>query len=276
MLAEQRVSSGPVDIIKVVREIDSYLSKYEELIWRLVNFDNSVLEQIEDSIKDKGGVKKVDVIVLERALLPHIYVFENNTYLYIIGLHLTKAGNLTLSVVEDRNEQKYIEVGSVYPVYYPISKANIETSLLLIMSSDELLHALSRFIHVHPAELRKYIERSITDARDFYAGLKQIPVNRLTSLTFSDGYKTFVTFKDREGGVKLDIEFDYYNIDAALWSYYGVSGVFVTSAERFENLVSRNDKAVECLLELREILSEIEIYVSAAYLLTKMIENILP
>jgi len=270
LLSEQKIFSNVIEIPKIVRDIDSSVSKYEDLMLRLFNFDTSLLIQIRESIEKKEELKTVDeIIVAEKLLIPHIYVFENETYLHILGLYLTKAENIVLPVVEDRNGYRYINFGSTY---YPLNKANIETLLLLIMNRDALLEEISKQMSVSPTEMNEYIERCFRESKNFYADLKQIPIYRLTHLALPNGYKTFVIFKDSRNNIK--ISFEYYNIDSTLWSYYGIDNLYTTDVNRFEALVSGNNKVLENLLELRDVLSKIETYVSASYLLTKIIEGI--
>jgi len=269
-LAEQRARPASVEVAKVVSEIDSHVFRYEDLVWRLLNFDQSVLAQTEKTLKVEKR-RKLNEIAFESLLVPHVYVVSAETFLYVIGLRLVKAKHAVLNVVEDQDERTYVEFGSVF---YPLSEANIETSLLLVMNADIVPDKVWRHIGVPPAELRDYIGRAIAESGSLYSNLKQIPVEKLTELSFSGGYRTFVMLENAENGSK--ISFEYYSIDAALWSYYGVNGLYVTDAKRFENLVSKRKDVVDDLLVLRDVMSRIETYVAAAYLLTKMIENILP
>jgi len=269
LLSQQRIFSNVVEVSRIVRDIDSSVSRYEDLMRRLLNFDTSLLTQIRESIVRREELKKIDEIIVEKLLLPHIYVFENETYLYVIGFYLTKAENIALPILEDYDKRRYISFGYTY---YPLGKANIETMLLLVMNRNALLEKISEHMSVSPVEMNEYIERCFRESKNFYTDLKQIPVYRLVNLALSNGYKTFVVFNDSRNSIK--ISFEYYNIDSALWSYYGINDLYTVDVNRFDELVSENSRVLENLLELRDVLNKIETYVSTSYLLTKIIEGI--
>jgi len=260
-----------VDVVKAVAEVDAFTSNYEDLIWRLVNFDSSLLEHMTEVLTKKDGLVKIDELAVGEVLVPYIHVFESEGYIYVVGLQLNKSRNASIPIVADAKGLKYV---SVEAMYYPLNKANIETSLLLIVNKETpLIDKVSPHIPASPQEIRKYINSSLSEARNFYISLKQTSESKFDDFIFSNGYRSFITFKDDVGGVRLD--FDYFTIDSEVWSYYGVNGLYVTDRKRLDRLISKNSRALAALQTLKDVADKGISYVSAAYLLTKIIDNIL-
>jgi len=271
LLTERTNTPEVADVVKAVAEVDAFTSNYEDLIWRLVNFDSSLLKHMAEVSEKKDLLATADELVVGEVLIPYIHVFESEGYLYVFGFQLTKLRNATIPIVADEKGLKYVGVEAMY---YPLNKANIETSLLLVVNRETpLLERLSPHIPASPQEIRKYIDSSLREARNFYVSLKQTPESKFSDYAFSNGYRSFVVFKDNVGGVRLD--FEYFTIDSELWSYYGVNGLFVTDHKHLNKLLSKSNRALEALLALKDVLNKGITYVSAAYLLTKIIENIL-
>ena len=259
-------------LIESVESLRKNLSKLENIVLYLYNFDTKTLAEVLDTIDyNRKGEEHLGKI-RGNFVWPILDIVETDEYITVVGLELIFAKNKVVDVVK-KNEKLALRLGRFL---YPLKPITFEASIMLLLNKDSSFYRKVENVIGEPY-LPKLISKSILTANSFFKKLKATYEEKFIDVTFAIGYKSYVGFVVDEENTDFVVE--SYDLSEGVWVYYGLKGLYVNNVNRIKTLIEyagvNEENFMYALLKTEEILRNISLILSASYILTKSFNNLL-